>query len=422
MKRIVIIASGTRGDVQPAIALGKTLQTVGYQVRIWASSNFRSWIEGYGLEAATSQVNIQELMESEGGKEWVERGHNRLVQIRVMKKLLDKFGWQLVKEAWEACQDADAVISSFTSDAFAVTIAEKLGIPHFSMPLQPTLIATRDGRSMPNVPLPNRVSWINGWFSRLMIEPFPWQLYGAYTNRLRQEIGLPFQTNRENVAARKRMTILHAVSRHVMPFPADWSPNFHITGYWFLDNEPDWQPPAELTAFLEAGPPPVYIGFGSMTNRDPAGTTRLISEAVRQSGQRAILLSGWAGMGQMALPPEILRLDSAPHGWLFPRMTAVIHHGGAGTTAAGLRAGVPSIIVPHMVDQPYWGQRVQALGVGPKPVPRHKLTAVNLAYAIQEAATNGTIQQNAAALGAKIRNEDGLGKAVNIINQVMGGR
>jgi UDP:flavonoid glycosyltransferase YjiC (YdhE family) len=281
------------------------------------------------------------------------------------------------------------------------------------------MIATRDGRSLPNAPLPNRISRINEWFGKLLIEPFPWQLYGQHTNRLRREIGLPPQSNRENIAARKRMTILHAVSRHVMPHPADWPANFHISGYWFLDESLDWQPSAELTEFLAAGPPPVYIGFGSMTNRDPAATTRLIIEAVQQCGQRAILLSGWAGMGQVDLPPQILRLDSAPHNRLFPRMAAVVHHGGAGTTAAGLRAGVPTVVIPHMVDQPYWGQRVWSLGVGPKPISGHKLTAVKLADAIHQATTNQTIQQNAAALGAKIRSEDGLGYAVTIIKQIL---
>jgi UDP:flavonoid glycosyltransferase YjiC (YdhE family) len=420
MTRITIIASGTRGDVQPAIALGKVLQTAGYQVRILASPNFRGWIEGFGLETAPSQLDIQEVMASEGGQEWVERGHNPVVQMRVMKKLLDKNGWQLVREGWEACQGADVIISSFTSDAFAVTIAEKLQVPHFSMPLQPTMIATRDGRCLPSAPFPNRVSRINEWFGKLLIEPFPWQLYGPHTNRLRREIGLAPQTNRENIAARKRMIILHAISQHVVPRPADWPLNFHITGYWFLDEELDWQPPAELVDFLAAGPPPVYIGFGSATSSDPAAMTRLIVEAVQQSGQRAILLSGWAGIGQVDLPPEILRLDSAPHNWLFPRMATVVHHGGAGTMAAGLRAGVPGVVIPHMVDQPYWGQRVWSLGVGPKPVSRHKLTAVNLAKAIHQAVTDETMRQNAAALGAKIREEDGLGNALGIIKQTLG--
>ncbi len=419
MKQITIIASGTRGDVQPASALGKALQNAGYHVRLLASTNFRSWIEGYGLEAAPAQVNVQEIMETEGGREWVERGHNPIVQIRVMKRLLEKFGWQLVQEGWEACQGSQAIISSFTSDAFAVTIAEKLQVPLFSMPLQPTLIATRDGRSLPNAPLPNRISRINSWFSKLLIEPFPWQLYGSHTNRLRQELALPPQTNRQNIAARKRMTILHAYSQHVAPRPDDWPNNFHVTGYWFLDEETEWRPPAELTDFLAAGPPPVSIGFGSMTKGDPAAATELIIEAVRQSGQRAILLSGWAGMGQIDLPEQMLCLASAPHSWLFPRMAAVVHHGGAGTTAAGLRAGVPTMVIPHMVDQPFWGQRVHALGVGPKPIPGRQLTAVNLADAIHEATTNQAIQGNAAALGAKIRQEDGLGKAVRIIKQIL---
>ncbi len=419
MPQITLIASGTRGDVQPAIALGKALQTAGYQIRILASPNFCSWIENHGLEAAPSQVNVQEVLESEGGKEWIENGHNPLVQMRVMKKLFAKFGQRLAMEAWEACQGADAIISSFTSDAIAVTLAEKLKIPLFSMPLQPTLIATKDGRSIPNTPFPNHVSLINKWFSKLLIEPFPWQLYGQQVNWLRQEIGLPPQTSRENIDARKRIIMLHAYSPHVVPRPVDWPPNFHIAGYFFLEEELNWTPPAELLNFLADGSPPVYIGFGSMTNRDPLGTTQLIVEAVQESGQRAILLSGWAKMGQMTLPPTILCLPHASHSWLFPRMAAVVHHGGAGTTAAGLRAGVPSVIVPHMVDQPYWGQRVHALGVGPKPVPRHKLTAVKLTHAIQQAINDQSIKQRAANLGAKIQAENGLQQALNIIQETL---
>ncbi len=420
MKRITILASGTRGDVQPAIALGKALVRDGYAVRLLASSGSREWIEGHGLEAAPSEVDMQAVMASEGGQAWVERGHDQLAQQRLMRDLFARFGPQLIREAWEASRDADAIIGSFTSDAYAIAFGERLDVPVLSMPLQPTLIATRDGRAMTSAPLPGRVSRINAWFGRLLLEPFPWRLYGGAVNDFRREIGLPVQSNRENVDARRRMTMLHAVSRHVMPHPADWPDHFHVSGYWFLDEDAGRTPPSELVDFLAAGAPPVVIGFGSMTGSDPEGLTRLIVDAVRASGRRAVLLAGWAGLGALRLPPGMLALPAVPHAWLFPRAAAVVHHGGAGTTAAGLRAGVPSVIVPAMADQPYWGRRVRALGVGPAPIPRHRLTAERLADAIRVATSDEVMAERARALAARIGDEDGPGAAVGIIDGVVG--
>ncbi len=156
-----------------------------------------------------------------------------------------------------------------------------------------------------------------------------------------------------------------------------------------------------------------------MTNRDAEAETRLMLEAVRQSGQRAVLLSGWAGIGQGDLPETVFKLDYAPHSWLFPRMAAVVHHGGAGTTAAGLRAGAPSILVPHFADQPFWGRRVRALGVGPDFIPQKQLTAEKLARAIQIAVSDEAMRARAAALGEAIRAEDGVGDAVRWINAII---
>ncbi|MFW6070012.1 MAG: glycosyltransferase [bacterium] len=415
MSLIAIIAFGTRGDVQPAIALGKTLHRRGHRVRLVAAANFQAWIESHGLEVSPNEVDIQQLMQTGLGQEWVTRGTNPLAQVRVMRKLMARYGDDLAREAWDGCRDAEVVISSFTSDVLAVSIAEKLGAPHVSMPPQPVMIATREGRAVPNAPLPNRVSLINYLFSRFFLQPFPWLLLGKANNRLRQEVlGLPPQSQRENVAARRRMLVVHGYSQHVVPHPTDWPDNFHTTGYWFLDEESDWRPPPELRTFLEAGPP-VYIGFGSMTGRDPEGLTRLLLEAVRRSGQRAVLLSGWAGIGGLDLPPEVFCIERAPHGVLFPLMGAIVHHGGAGTTGASLRAGRPTIIVPHMADQPYWGRRVADLGVGPEPIPRPRLTAGRLAEAMRRATSDEAMQRRAADLGRRIRAEEGRERAADLI-------
>ena len=416
MSVITFIAYGTRGDVQPAVAVGKALRQRGHTVRLIAGANFADWIQHHGLIPVPTQIDMQAIMASEGGRDWVEKGHNPVKELRIMRKLLKKHGMNFAATAWEACQGSDLLISSFTSDVYAVGIAEKLGIPHVSMPLQPTLFTTKDGRVLLNAPFPERISWINYFFGKLFIETAAWQLYGDMTNRVRTElIGLPAQTSRQNRADRQKMTIIHGYSRHVVPHPGDWPRNFHTAGYWFLDETARWQPPGELLDFLAAGAPPVAIGFGSMTGRKPQRLNEIVLEAVQMSGQRAILLSGWAGLGQMALPKTVLQLSAAPHGWLFPKMAAVVHHGGAGTTAAGLRAGIPSILVPHFADQPFWGQRVASLEVGPRALPRHKLTEHNLAAAIDTAVSNQTMRQKAAKLGGMIREEDGIGKAVTLI-------
>jgi UDP:flavonoid glycosyltransferase YjiC (YdhE family) len=173
--------------------------------------------------------------------------------------------------------------------------------------------------------------------------------------------------------------------------------------------------------FLESGPPPVYIGFGSMSNRKPEETADLVLQAIAQTRQRAILMAGWGGLRREDLPENVFMVDSVPHQWLFPRVVAVVHHGGAGTTAAGLRAGVPSIITPFFGDQSFWGNRVAQLGVGPEPIPRRRLTADALAHAIQRAVSDQTMRQRAAALGTRIQAENGVARAVYAIETLTRG-
>ncbi len=186
-----------------------------------------------------------------------------------------------------------------------------------------------------------------------------------------------------------------------------------------MDRREDWQPSPELEAFIESGPPPVYIGFGSMAGKNPERLARIVIEALQQTGQRGIIAAGWGGLTTGQLPDTIFPIDSAPHDWLFPRMAAVVHHGGAGTTAAGLRAGRPTIICPFLGDQSTWGQHVYDLGAGSKPIPQKKLTVEKLAAALREVATSQAIQQSAAEIGEKIRQEDGIANAVTIIERVV---
>jgi len=422
--QITLIAYGTRGDVQPALAIGKALRAHGHGVRLLASAHFKPWIERHGLAAVPATVDIQALMTSAAGNEWAEVGNQPVQQLRVMKRLLDENGLALINDAWQGVQGSDLVISSFTSLGYAPALAQALGARHVAMLLQPPLLATRSGPAMLSAPLPRQRSWVNYLFGRWAVEQMVWWTYGRVINQFRREtLRLPPQSARQNAAAWQSQPVLLGYSPAVVPPPADWPPNVHTTGYWFLDDDEGWTPPARLLEFLVAGERPVCIGFGSMAGREREAWQRLLLEAVSRSGRRAVLLGGWArladeaGLNGEPLPPNVLGLEAAPHTWLFPRMAAVVHHGGAGTTAAAFRAGVPQVVVPHLADQPFWGARVARLGVGPPPIPRPRLTADNLSAAIDTASTDLAMLVRALDLSERLKGEDGVGTAVGLIEE-----
>jgi len=215
--------------------------------------------------------------------------------------------------------------------------------------------------------------------------------------------------------------VLYGYSPLVIPKPPDWKEWTHVTGYWFLNRPSDWQPPSDLVDFLESGPPPVYIGFGSMTHRHPEQMTELVLKALKRTKQRGILQIGWGALSSRDLPDDVFKLDFIPFDWLFPKMAAVVHHGGAGTTSAGIRAGIPSIIVPFFADQFFWGQRVFRLGVGPQPIPQKHMSTERLSIAIDTAIKDTGMRARAANLGQRINAEDGVGQAVKILNHYLAG-
>ena len=286
--------------------------------------------------------------------------------------------------------------------------------------MEPTpLIPTR---AFPAPSWPYSVTWadsiitISGWAMYQVV----WQWYRPFVKEFRQQLGLPATSAARYLQTLKNTPMLSAYSPQIIPHPADWSENVHVCGYFFLDNQTGWQPPADLLSFLDGGNPPVYIGFGSMAGQNPQELAAIVLQALAQSGQRGLLLTGWGALRTGSIPENVFVLESAPHNWLFPRMAAVVHHGGAGTTAEGLRAGIPNIIVPFILDQPFWGKRVHAMGLGPEPVPQKKLSADRLANAIRSAVSDRKIQAQANAIGKAIRAEDGIANAVAVVKQIFG--
>ncbi len=419
MTKITILALGSRGDVQPYVALGQGLQNAGHRVRLMTHANYARLVASHGLEFWPAHGDVQAAAESPEVRALAEKG-NFIALTRHTAKLAAEAALHWAQDGLAACQDAELLISGVGGLNLAIGLAEKLGLPllqAYVFPFTPT-------RAFPGVLFPPAIARLGGVANRLshhLVRQVMWQGFrGADEQARRQVLGVaaaPF-FGPYNSPALRDIPVLYGFSPSVIPKPADWSGGVHITGYWSLDASPDWTPSPALADFLASGPPPVYIGFGSMGSRKPGETAALVLRAVEQTGQRAILLSGWGGLAAEKTPDNIFLVDSIPHAWLFPRMAAVVHHGGAGTTAAGLSAGVPSIVIPFFGDQPFWGRRVAALGVGPEPIPRGQLSVERLAQAIQQAVGDPAIRQAAARLGKAIRAEDGIGAALAVVEQM----
>jgi sterol 3beta-glucosyltransferase len=415
--RIAIIAPGSRGDIQPYIALGKGLEDAGHGVRILTNLEFEPLVRSYGLDCRPVAIGVQDALQEDGTRTAIESG-KVLASFAKLADIARRAARTFAELGLEACRDVDAILAGFGGILMGSSLAEKHGIPFiqaYNVPLTPT--SAFPGALIPGLPfLP---SGLANRLSHRATRQVLWQavrMAGAVARR--EVLGLrpapffgPFGSD-----LLKRGPIYYGWSPQVLPKPGDWDDSIEVTGYWFLDEPAGWLPPAALEKFLQHGPPPVYIGFGSMSHRDPDVTMRLILDALRLTGLRAVVLSGWGGLRGADLPSSVFVADSVPHAWLFPRVAAVVHHGGAGTTAAGIRAGIPSVVIPFH-DQPFWARRVESLGVGPAPLPRRRLSAQGLARAIDEAVTDDGMRRRAAALGARVRAEDGVGRTVESLGR-----
>lgn len=420
--KITILAIGSRGDIEPYLALGAGLKAAGYQIKIATHANFRDEAIGRGLEFHPVTGNPRTILENEVGKQWIETG-KRVNPFTFMKRMRDATASimpGLFSDCLQACQGADLILTHILAALAANSIGEKLHIavlPAYLQHIHPT-------RQYPS-PSANPMPKLGGAYNQLtyrLSEIAYWQTMRPLINCWRVESlkltpytwGGPF-----GEWTRRRPHCLYGFSPHVIPRAPEWGDEIHITGYWFLDNLASWNPPADLRKFLESGDPPVFVGFGSMISRRPQAMTELVVKTLLRAGCRGLIGAGWGDLGQTNLPESIFRIESAPYEWLFPRMAAVVHHGGAGTTAAAFRAGVPSLAVPFFGDQFFWGWRISALGAGPKAIPRQKLTVERLSATIRRTLDNRQMRVRAATLGEQIRAEDGVGNAVRVVQKIV---
>ncbi len=401
--RMTIFTIGTRGDVQPYVALALGLEENGHAVTLASHPSMRTLIESHGVTFVPigPDVDVGKAAAAIRGRSvnWL-LGFIRVMQFTV--SIIDEASPDILS----LCQDTDLVIVSHSFAGAAE--AAKLDKPTVSVTLQHQAIPTPEStRSLFKRATQAAVGRIMGM---LMVRPY---------NRLRRKIGAPLVKDVEEMMS-SRLNLLPISPRVVVPDPR-WGPQHHLTGYWFLDKPTQWQPPADLEDFLAAGEPPIAMSLGAMSlgeGADTEETVQLLLTTLRRAGVRAVV-QGWTEtLATLGLPPSIYPAGPMPHGWLFDRVRAIVHHGGFGTTAAALRAGVPSVVIPHIIDQRFWGERIETLRVGPPAIPRAKLSAERLARALKKVTEDQAMQSRAAELGAHIRDEEGVHNAVRLIEHM----
>ncbi|TLD17038.1 uncharacterized protein PgNI_00355 [Pyricularia grisea] len=439
---VVVQIVGSRGDVQPFVALGKVLKdTYGHRVRIATHPTFKSFVEENGLEFFSIGGDPAELMA------FMVKHPGLMVPFEAIKDGEVKKRRMGIEEillgCWRSCIEAgdgsgpppqmhkpneplderffvgsqgqkpfvaDAIIANPPSFAH-IHIAEKLGIPlhmMFTMPWSPTKAFPHP---LANIQSSNATEVMTNYVSYTLVEMMTWQGLGDVINRFRlktldlEPLSLIWAPG---LLARLRIPTTYCWSPALIPKPNDWNPEISISGFYFLNLASSYTPEPDLAAFLADGPPPVYIGFGSIVVDDPNALTKMIFEAVTKTGVRALVSKGWGGIGadSIGIPDGVFMLGNCPHDWLFQHVSCVVHHGGAGTTAAGIKLGKPTVVVPFFGDQPFWGSMIARAGAGPEPVPYKKLDAESLAAAIRKALEPATLAK-AKELGEKIREEQG---------------
>lgn len=335
---------------------------------------------------------------------------------------------QMVSNYRDACRDADAVIYDYAGFA-GYFVARSLGLPSAGAFAEPLTEPTTEFRSplMPEAPSGIGRGPLQARYNRLshvLAARLFWQFLRQPVNQsLQSVLGLnpiPFRSVLEQIEKGVEPAVF-GFSPSVLGNPPDWPDSRRVTGFWFLDEDPEWSPPCELSEFLSSGAPPLFITLGSMVEEDPTEMTRLILQALDTSGQRAILQTGWSGLGRMPLPEHVFRIGEVPYNWLFPRVQAVVQHGGAGTTAETLRAGVPSVVIPSFHSQPFWASTLAQLGAAPEPIPRSELSAARLANAMQTVATDNRFTEVTGTLSRHIANEDGVTKAAQTLEKQLRG-
>ncbi|NDV89472.1 glycosyltransferase [Aurantimonas aggregata] len=409
--RISIETLGTRGDVQPYLALALGLMQQGYEVQFAAPKQFASFVEEKGVRFAPLPGEFLALLDTPDGKAAVAGGQGFSAGFKLLKHIKPLMR-RLLDEEWAAVKAFNPDLIVYHPKSVAVPhFGERLGIPVILASPLPGFTPTR---AFPSPMLPVSSLGPFNKMSHLLAMRGADVLFGKMLGQWR-ETSLGLMGRKANVAP---IATVYAYSRHVVPVPSDWGERVLVSGYWFLDEGADWQMSDCLKSFLAAGDKPIYVGFGSMPGIDPRMLAQEVIEGLARAGKRGLLATGGGALDMVEVPSHVHVIAAAPHDQLFKHVGAALHHGGAGTTGASLRAGLPTIICPFFGDQPFWGRRVAALGAGPQPLDRKTLDATTLAAAFKTT-DDPVMRARAGAIGTKIGHENGVAAAVSFVGRTL---
>ncbi len=413
--RVLIVAVGSRGDVAPCVGLGQALVGAGHRVTLAAYEMFSELVLGAGLEFRVLPGDPRLL----DAAQWDHAGTGPLGTARLLRLTASHLRELHAGILAAAQQETDVLLLQGISSIGGYHIADGLGLPSMGLGLQP-IYPTRE--FPPSTVTARSFGALGNRAAGQALVALGSPVLAGPVKELRAELGLPRLGTWQAVfgqQAAARWPAFHGFSPAVVPRPADWRDGLEVTGYWWPPRPRDWHPTADLEQFLADGPPPVFAGFGSMDSADPARLSEIVGTAGQQAGVRLVIQAGRAGLtlGRHARGDSIL-ISEVPHDWLFPQLAAVVHHAGAGTAAAGLRAGIPAVSVPKIGDQPFWAARLAALGAAPPPVPYKRLTVAALAAAIRDATTRRSYRAQAHALAARLAAEDGTAPVVEAVSRL----
>jgi UDP:flavonoid glycosyltransferase YjiC (YdhE family) len=425
--KITIFTIGSRGDVEPMVAFGEGLQDSGHTVTIVTEGRFESFVRGHGLGYVRVPGDTQGLLGSEEMQQILSRKNNSEAFFKCLMNATLPVAKEIFDGAMEACRDTDHIITTSVTIYVSYFIAHQLSRPitlAFSNPIVASSTKYFHNQFLPPPAtwLPDAVQQKYNKFSHDIIPDAMWKTYIKSFGKVWKQMSTAPLPKEDPLSLALKLSPplrLYGYSPALLPKPEDWDDTQHVTGYWNLKADRNYKPPVELESFLHAGPAPIYIGFGSMNNSllKNGALEKLLVDLAHKTKQRIVVLKQGLNTDAMQLPSTVFATDPLPFSYLFPRMSLLVHHGGAGTTGVGLQAGVPAVVTPLIVDQSFWGWRMHQIGVGAEPIEWHKLNADNLSAAITKTLADNSIKTKVKALGTKVAAEDGVKTAVEIFNK-----